>query len=182
MDNQHQSSEYLGTLLSSGSAGVRSWLEALREGKAEAPRGFHWLGLAEAAAHRARTDLDLEWTKTALEILHQLAQSADSRERESLLLAAMNLRAFFIERRGPVPGDPVLDIQDLVTWFRSSTPVSFDQASRDTTHWNHLDTEKIRALRDIKNRLAVFEGLETRGWLDPYADVREWLSLREQLP
>ena len=88
------------------------------------------------------------------------------------MLSAMHLRSFFIERFAPNPDDEVLRLEGVVAWFRQGLPVSYDQATRLAAHWDRLPIEEIRALRDIKNRLAVFAELGPTGWLDAFPDVK----------
>lgn len=172
----------LDRLVSSSPTELHHWLTAIDAGNTEAPECFNWLGLAQAAGHRARTDLNLEWAAIAVALYTRLAKSNSGRKRDQLLVDVMHIRAFFIKRMGSSPGHPVLDIQDLVAWFLSTLTISLAQAQRMTEHWEHLTIEEIRTLRDIKNRLAVFVNLRQDEWIEPYPELKDWLAVREQLP
>lgn len=161
---------------------VQNWFEQVLQHQLEIPSHFNWLGLAEAASLNARVKNDLNWAKVAVHIYDYLEQTADSREKMALSFSSMNLRAYFIGRFGVVPEDIVLDLSRLVQWFMTGLPLSIDQATEDANQWMNLSIENIRALRDIKNQLAVFEGLAKNNLLDNYPELNNWLQLRSKLP
>jgi hypothetical protein len=146
------------------------------------PQSWSLLGLAEAAAQRARADLSLEWLATALEIFEGLAQSEGGRRGESHLLAAMHLRAYFLKALATDTIHDLLSVQPLVDWFRDRVDLPQDEILQKTMKWEDLPVNDILKLRDLKNRIAVFEQLAATSYLNEYEDIRQWLSLRSQLP
>ncbi|KYC35939.1 hypothetical protein WA1_48900 [Scytonema hofmannii PCC 7110] len=161
---------------------VQNWFEQVLQHQLEVPSHFNWLGLAEAASLNARVKNDLNWAKVAVHIYDYLEQTADSREKMALSLSSMNLRAYFIGKFGVVRGDVVLDLSRIVQWFIAGLPLSIEQATEDANRWMDLTIERIRALRDLKNQLAVFEGLANNNLLENYPELNNWLQLRSKLP
>lgn len=161
---------------------VQNWLEPVLQNRLEIPVHFNWLGLAEAASLNSRVKNDLNWAKVAVHIYEHLEQTASSREKMALSLSSMNLRAFFIKRFGVVPEDTVLDLNRLVRWFMAGLPLSIDHATEQADQWTELSIERIRALRDIKNQLAVFEQLTSSDLLENYPELNNWLKLKNKLP
>lgn len=173
---------YLDRLLSLGPAKLKSWLESSEADNKKAREGLNLLGLAQAAALRARTDLDLEWAEVSGMLYKKLASSACTQERDALLLDMMNLRAFFIKRMGTNRKSPILEFDDLATWFLGNLPVSLEEAKEKCGRLEQLHIEDIRALRQVKNRLAAFKELEQFSWIDAYPEIKEWLAIRQKLP
>jgi hypothetical protein len=106
----------------------------------------------------------------------------------------MYLRANMIARLGDVPGHPVLDTSRVTDWFREGLPMPLGEAERAAAEWRErldagkvgemtdAEVEKVRRLRQVKNRLGVIRHLVERGGLTPDPELRAWLTLRERLP
>ncbi len=85
-------------------------------------------------------------------------------------------------RLGELPGEPLLNISEIVRWFREVTHLS-PQDALDLAHQPRSRGAKIALqLRDIKNDLGVFEPLEGSALLNGYSDIIEWLRIRKTLP
>lgn len=89
-----------------------------------------------------------------------------------------------IEKKGPVPGDPVLDMNYIVHWFFENLPFSYEEAEQKAALWMQrtLDIQEIIALRGIKYRLRIIGYLVSSGRLQPDQELNAWLSLRDKLP
>ena len=173
------------TLLASAPSAVKRWLTNVEPGQQSPSQKFDWLGLAEATASKARSEMDLDWAEIAISIYNQLARKVDSPSRkESLMYSQMNLRAFFISRLGPTANHLVLDPQPIVKWFFDNLRISVEEASEKASHWTELDIESIRELRRIKNRLAPIKLLKDARMLPQDFDsmLSSWLGIRSQLP
>lgn len=170
------------SLIDSGPAAVADWYDRLRTGHCE--KGQEWwpLTVATAAAGRARDELDSAWRAVAIEILEDLAKEKADRDGAANLLSAMSLRAHFIERLGPGQSGELRDLELLVEWFLARVECTAEVAREKALRWQKLEVSEIRALRDIKNRLAVFVGLDKRGMLARFSEIRPWLDLRDLLP
>lgn len=167
---------YIATLLDTGPAGVRRWMD----GGAGANKATVLLGIAQGAASCARSTLSLDWLEVAIELYERLAQVEG--KGEAGLLAAMHLRAYFIVRLGAGEAHPLLNVSALAEWFRRLAPFSPEEAAARAERWTERPIEQIRELRDLKNRLAVFEELNKAGLLNQLPDIRDWLAIRKQLP
>ena len=156
------------------------WIE--REGAALAPGAFNWLGFAESAAAKAhRTDEPL-WAAVSLRAYDRWVSIAmDDNAALSSRTSTMNLRAYFINRLGPLKGDEVRDLDALVAQFEEGlegTPQTVAQKARG---WTELPVEEIRLLRQIKNRITPMELLESE-LLQPYPRVLHWIEIKSLLP
>lgn len=170
----------LQSLLAKGPAGLGAWLDAHRDDPAAA-QAVHWHGLAEAAARTARTEMDLEWAEVADRLYTHWGSTRDASAMESGRRSAMFLRAWMIRQFGPVPGDPVLDLQALARLFEDGLSLSIAEACALAGDWQALGVESIIALRRIKDRLKPFELLDS-DLMKEIPRVRDWLAIRHLLP
>lgn len=179
----------LDTLLQQSPAQLYQWVQAIREGLEQVPQDFNWLGLAEAAALRARfgddqtsSQPDLEWAKVAILIYNQIISEATPVYRASLERSVMSLKAYLIDKLGIVPDDPILDVNQIVQWFFEKLHISLKEAEEKAALWQSLAKEEILELRQIKNRLAIIKTLAESNLLPPNQELSAWLALREKLP
>lgn len=135
-------------------------------------------------ATQARAQGDLAWAQVAIMIYEWLAAGGGLPPTDGYIDSAMTLRAYMIGKKGPVPGDPVLDMDYIVHWFFENLPISYEEAEHKTAfrRWKTSNIQEIKALRGIKNRLRIIASLVNSGWLQPDQELSAWLSLRDQLP
>ena len=181
MKSSKDAVQLLNSLVTESPGNVLTWINKVHKGL-KVPEDFNWLGLAEVSSHHARSKNNIEWAKIGVDLYEHLAKTANCREKYALLLSAMHLRAFFILKRGAVPKDPILDIEILVQWFVTSVNISLNEAEKKAGNWKNLSIEKIRELRDIKNQLAIFKELASKGLVNSYPEITRWLALRPMLP
>lgn len=124
----------------------------------------------------------MDWLRAAVELLEYLSESEGERFGSSYSLASTHLRAYFILRMGAVPDEPLLNLAQIVEWFRKSVGLSAEQALSLRANWSSLPIEEIRRLRDIKNILSVFYELARAGLTVSYPDIKQWLEIRDRLP
>ena len=167
-------------LVATGPEGILAWLESHKDDPNLA-RTFHWQGLAEAAARRARIRHNPHLAAVAIQVYEHWAALTGGTAYESARLSIMFLRAFFIRDLGPAAGDPLRDVQTLVAEFEDGLAHSLREALELSVGWERLDVSEIRELRRIKDRLAPFELLDPP-LLDPFPLVQEWLAIRDELP
>lgn len=184
MQKQDQAQELLNNLLQQSPSQVIAWLESVWTGQQQAPEKFNWLGLAEVTAAQARAQGDQAWAQVAIMIYEWLAASGSLAPTDEYIDSAMTLRAYMIGKKGPVPGDPVLDMDYIVRWFFENLPISYEEAEHKAAfrRWRTANIQEIKALRGIKNRLRVIASLVNSGRLQPDQELNAWLSLRDQLP
>lgn len=164
---------------------VLSWLDSVWSDKESVPESFSWLRLADYAAHTARYDNDLDWAKVGT-CIYDWLQQRDPRlgyDRSS-----MYLRAYFIEKRGSVNGDSLLDPNVILNWFYNSLPMSLVEAQLGIPECKKTiakadikgpdDLQLCRELRLIKNNLNVLWALVETGTLVPDDDLSRWLEIR----
>jgi hypothetical protein len=182
--DQEYSSALLYRLSNGTPDALQRWLDEVSTGRIAPPVEFNWLGLADAAAANARKELDPRWGLLALAIYDRLAKekNTDARERNALLLAGMNLRAYMMSKLGVDPRSPILDLDEMIRLFNNNVNLSIDEASLMTRDWTTLPAERMLELRDIKNMLAPFKVLADRGLLIDQLSLLQWLALREALP
>lgn len=174
------------TLLEQDPTSVYHWIRQVQTGRRSAPEDFHWLGLAEAATtqasfeHDREGQQDLMWALVAL-AAYQILMGPTS-QNVSLELSMMHLRAFFIRRYRSLPGNVLLDIDQIVNWFWARLPCSFVEAQQKVHELQTLPAYDLLELRRIKNRLAVLVPLVDDHKLQPDAQLQQWLELREDLP
>lgn len=133
----------------------------------------------------------LTWAQTALTVYTLLARRAKSSDQQAYLDSAMTLRAYLISRLGAVPGDRVLDVDDVLYWFFDPLRITPEQAYQRAlacrrrmesgTLTPRVATE-LRQLRRLKNRLAPLVFLIESGQLDPLETLQAWLDIQEALP
>lgn len=189
--------ESVGRLADAEPEQVSAWLESVRGGRREAPENFNWHGLAQTAASLAQEadapEAQLGWARVAVAVYDWLAGQPGVAP-DSFTASAMNLRADMISRLGDEPGHPVLDMSLVTGWFWDRLPMPFEEAERAAAAWREkLDSgkvsemtepevEKVRSLRQIKNRLGVIRQLVAARRLPPDPELGAWLALRERLP
>lgn len=156
---------------------------------------FNWIGLAfrasteaRAAATAGRSTDARAWATVALAVYAHLANPQSQ-------VNAMMLRSFLIRAFGPQSGDPVLDPEQVMAWFRASvagtTPETAAAASataKSQLRAGALDEvaagrlrETIGPLREIKHRLGVIALLAQRPEVVLPADLLAWLNMRNAL-
>ena len=184
MINQLQSSEQLNNLLQQDATYVQTWLKRIESHSLNPPEGFNWLGLAEAAAFKARSASNLAWAEVATWVYQRLVAEANNnmRQKESLMISLMMLRATMITKLGAITGHLVLDIDQLTQWFNESLMGSFEEVAKKAGNWREYQVEDIRDLRLIKNRLKVISILADSNKCVLDKELKAWLALREQLP
>ena len=166
------------------------WVHNALTGVQNVPEGFNWLGLAEVASSRARgrggsdDSPNLMWARTAIEIYEYLIGKTKNKHSTSLSYeqSMMLLRAFCIVKLGSVPGDPILDVNDIIQWFFQNKEMSFDKAQEKAWNWRERPLEEIRNLRYIKNRLSVLKYLFRNYPLETSRELDDWLALWDKLP
>jgi len=144
-------------------------------------QAVHWHGLAEAAAQRARAEVDLDWAAIAIRLYAHWGRIMGDSAINSGRLSVMFMRAWLIRKLGAEPGDPILDIHTLACQFEEGLTLSITEASALAATWQTQDIAVIRELRGIKNRLGPFELLDPQ-LLTEIPRVRNWLAIRSQLP
>jgi len=142
----------------------------------------NWLGLAEGASFEAQSASDLAWAEVAISVYERLAAEANSSAQESLMISAMLLRVSMIARLGSVPGHLVLDLDQIIRWFRDRQMMSCDSVAKKAANWHSCNIEEIRELRRIKNPLGVISILADSDKYVLNSELKNWLSLREKLP
>jgi hypothetical protein len=149
-----------------------------------------WLGLAEVASFRARgrsasdDSPNLPWAKIAIETYEYLIGKTKNKHGASLPYeqSMMLLRTYCIVKLGSVPGDPILDVNDIIQWFFQKKEMSFDEAQERAQDWRKGSLEEIRNLRYVKNRLSVIKYLVQNYPLETNKELDDWLALWEKLP
>jgi len=176
----------LSELLEQHPASVYHWIRQVQTGEQPAPQEFHWLGLAEVATTRASFELrraghqDLWWAHVAL-AAYQILLNATGQD-ESIEVPMMHLRALFIQRYRTIPGDHLLDPNQIERWFWARLPCTLAEAQRRVNQLRTLPTHELLELRQIKNRLAVLIPLVGDHKLRPNKELQRWLALRQHLP
>jgi hypothetical protein len=168
---------------------VLAWLKQVWSGQLQSPENFNWHGFAEAAAFDARSNLDnsslvssLSWAEVATSVYEHLGNSASESAAELYRNSSMLLRTAMIAKLGSVPGNPVLDIDQVVNWFFNELKISPDEANKKATNWRNCNIQEIRELRKIKNRLNIISVLIESDKLTPNQKLSTWLSLKSKLP
>lgn len=167
---------------------VQSWLDSVLSSKERLPQRFNWLLLAEHAAHMARWCDDLEWARVGTRVYDWLHRA----DLDGSDLSSMNLRVYFIKKRGGVSGDPLLDPNVILKWFYESLPLSFAEAQlgipkcKETIATGNIkgpeDLQLCRELRLIKNKLNVMALLFESDAIRPDEELSKWLEIRTNLP
>jgi hypothetical protein len=125
------------------------------------------------------------------------ARNGNDIVREESLLNAMNLRSWFISKRGSRPGHFVLDKEIILRWVMDGLKLPMHTAqekakllgenlARAKTSPNPEDLRQmgreLSQLRWIKHRLNTVKVLADCGELPSDSVLHEWLELRESLP
>ncbi len=180
---QTQAQELFNSLQHESPTYIEEWLKRVWAGQQPVPEPFNWLGLAQIAAADARSQKNVDWAKVSILVYEWLAAHETPRSLLSgYILSAMTLRVFMIDEKGAVPGDFVLDMDQMVRWFFENLPFSFEEAERKAAVWRTLDIQEVRALRSIKSRLGNLALLVKSERLQPDQELSAWLSLRNKLP
>jgi hypothetical protein len=144
------------------------------------------LGLAEAATTLANFERrqpghqDLWWAHVALAAYQVILDAAG--QDDSIEVSMMHLRALFIRQYRSVPGDVLLDMDQIVRWFWAHLPCTLAQAQEKINQLKTLPSYELLELRKIKNRLVVLISLVKDGNLQPNEALQSWLKLRDHLP
>ncbi|MBN3938497.1 MAG: hypothetical protein V7L21_25845 [Nostoc sp.] len=198
-----EATNFLKVLLQKDPEQVQTWLRMVWAEQQQVPEKFNWLGLAEVSTFRAQElaneesnkshSESLAWAKIASSVYKFLAENNPSFS-ERYLDSLMTLRAYMILKFGALPGNPVLDIQQIVTYFFDNLHISYQEALIKATDWrealaanNPEETQKkfdseledIRKLRLIKSRLGIIKQLSK---FLPNEELNIWISLWEKLP
>jgi len=176
----------LAKLLEEDPASVYRWIRQVQTGQKPAPADFNWLGLAEVSTTRASYEQpqaghqDLWWAHVALAAYQFIMDHAG--QDDSLEGSMIHLRALFIRKYRTVPGDPLLDIDQIVRWFWARLPCTLLEAQHKVNQLKTLRTHELLELRQIKNRLAVLIPLVKDQKLQPNEELLRWLALKDSLP
>jgi hypothetical protein len=151
----------------------------------ELPDSSHWDLLRQSAGNRAVTstsrDEKLAWATVAV----HASERMDVVDEYDELLAARRvamIRAKLISQLGAVPGDPILDVEELLAWFAGE--VEGLDVDRE---WPPGGTpiEEVRVGRRIRSLLSalapVIEDQRFSG-RPAMAVVRQWWDRRDTLP
>ena len=177
MCDEASSDDVLQWLVVASPATLKEWLDHVDTGASAAPPRFNWLGLAQVTHGAAQRSLDLDGALLAVRLYRKWGQ--DSGDHEDALYRTMRLRGYLINRLGSRPGHPVLDLFELIEWFRKRLPsISAEQAPQRPTDLRQMNIEDIRTLRAVKNRLGTFDDIP----LEEYPDVGTWRTIRSKLP
>lgn len=171
-----------------------AWLdEYLRGFEAGAPAPHSMIGIEAGALSRARTEKSLEWASIAVRAADLHALENGGEHKPAAQWRAMALRAWFISKMGSTPGDPILDRDVIVRWFRAETEFPLDIALEKSGRWKKTKLKElpentpadVRAelikLRHIKGRISILRTLADCGQLPDDADLKDWLAARDQL-
>jgi len=168
-------------------AEVQAWLDSVLSNREELPKDFNCLLLAEYAGQLARRSDDLEWARVSTRVydwLHRVDLDGND--------SSMALRVYFINKRGSVSGDPLLDPNVILRWFYENLPISFTEAElgipkcKETIAKGNIKGPDVlqlcRELRNIKNKLTIINWMVERDTLHPDEDLSKWLDIRVTLP
>ncbi len=176
--------DLLDTVLQWPANDVAVWLDGLTIGEPVGGENFNWEVFAFTAAARAGEERSLPWAHIALRVYDGLSSRSPARIAHSFSLSAMNLRARLIRDLGAQEGDPLLDPEVIVAWFRRMATLSVEDAGRlsSSTDLSTLPQDRLLKLRDLKNALNVLAQIaETRG-VQKHPELQGWLRLRSKLP
>ncbi|MEH2230171.1 MAG: hypothetical protein V7K71_11095 [Nostoc sp.] len=201
-----EATNFLRVLLQKEPEQVQAWLRMVWAEPQQVLEKFNWLGLAEVStfnaqelANEASNQFHLEslaWAEIASSVYEFLAENNPSFS-ERYLDSLMGLRAYMIVKFGALPENPVLDIQQIVTWFFDNLHISYQEALIKAADWrealaanNPEETQKkfdseledFRKLRLIKNRLSIIKYLSKSKDFLPNEELNIWISLWEKLP
>ncbi|MGV0103673.1 DUF1822 domain-containing protein [Nostoc sp. DSM 114160] len=203
---ESEATNFLIVLLQKEPEQVQAWLRMVWAEPQQVPEKFNWLGLAEISTFRAQElaneeskeshSESLAWAEIATSVYEFLAENNPSFS-ESYLYSLMGLRAYTILKFGAIPGNPVLDVQQIVNWFFDNLHISYQEALVKAADWrealaakNPEETQKkfdseledFRKLRLIKNRLSIIKYLSKSKDFIPNEELNIWISLWEKLP
>jgi hypothetical protein len=176
--------------------GLERWDEYLRQFEEGKPITVLSMEMVfQKAAVRAQEQISLEWAGIALRAADLFANQGGGKYRESALLEAMRLRAWFISKMGSRPGHPILDKEIILRWFTAELKFSLDVAKdkaakarekfvtamKFPTPENKQLAVELLDLRRIKHRLTIVKTLAECGELPGDSPLNEWLKIRELL-
>jgi|SRR5262245_19824180 len=164
-------------LLALGPGPLIQWLDRVSDTSTS-----NLAGLAQAASLRARQGLDIEWLRVAIRAYSALASRETERQARLYERSAMTLRGYLLAKLGELPTEPLLNLGEIVGWFRGVTPLTPLEALRLADQPGNCGPQVMLQLRDIKNDLKAFESLEGSALLDGYPEIVEWLRIRKALP
>ncbi|MDX2213605.1 MAG: hypothetical protein SFY66_09970 [Oculatellaceae cyanobacterium bins.114] len=201
-----QAVELLNTLLKLNCLEIKDWLRQVWKETEQIPTEFHWLGLAEAIAFKARNEINSDMgesnlicAEVATSIYDFLAEcEIDSAIKESLLNSSMMLRTYMIRKFGVIPNDPVLDPEVINNWFFNHSE-QYESVQKQILKWkesvllsprnndlakifDEFPIENIQRLRCIKTRLRVLKYLYEDEHLKPSEEISKWLAIHQDLP
>jgi hypothetical protein len=163
---------------------VRAWLDGLSIGEPIGGENFNWDGFAFTIAARAREERSLPWAHLALLVYGGLAERPPAGDTHSVMLSAMNLRAWMIRELGAREGDAVLDSEIIFAWFQRLATMPIAEAARlaSSADWRTIPIETLLKLRSIKSALSVLSLIAETGVLQKHPELNGWLQLRSNLP
>ncbi|PTL83827.1 hypothetical protein [Vitiosangium sp. GDMCC 1.1324] len=163
---------------------VWAWLDRVTIGEPVEGEPFNWDGFAFTAAAQARRERSLLWANIALRVYEGLVEREPDWAAESRTQSAMYLRAWMICELGVREGDTVLDPEVIVTWFRRTATLSFEEVVQWVSPLDLLTTpiDMLRKLRSIKNALNVVRAICKSGVLQKHPELVGWLRIRRRLP
>jgi hypothetical protein len=186
------------TLISLKDEGTNAWLEYLRLAKEDSSKRTLSMDVVfQYVAPRAKQQESLEWGEIAIRAMDLEAESSEGSARENSLLRGMELRSWFIARRGSVAGDVVLDKETILQWVEDGLCLTrqaveekaksiWDDVAKVKTSQKPEEVQRIgdtlRQLSRIKHRLRVASVLADCGELPENSGLWEWLPIADQLP
>lgn len=191
--------QFCAWLLEQASESVLQWLSEVWEGSRQAPAGFNWLGLAEISPNLAIKKDDSGWARAAVLVntylivevkthghIFSSARVVPPEQGERVCFSfeerVMRLRVAFLLKRGFVPGDPVLDADQLVEAFFDGLTLSPQEALKQFAGGKEvLSRERVWKLDRIRRNLEFLQPLAERCLLPDHPDLLVWYSLRGQL-
>jgi hypothetical protein len=127
--------------------------------------------------------LSSQWATLTFKLCDHLLQNDSCSDRDFLLIKVMMLRVRLIQTFGEQNNHPILDPNIIVQWFKQTCNLSLDEVCTMAKNWRNYPVEKIRRLRQLKNRLRVLVQLsQVSQSLAHFPDLEPWLTIQSQLP
>lgn len=170
---------------------VQKWLQEAWEGTRTLPTNFNWKQLAMALEVLAKQDRetnnlepDREWAKVAASLFEYLSNTVDDDEKQFFQERLIELKAYCIAHLGVIEGDPLLDAQQIVRWFKINTPFTLEEVEKKVLSESFKDSDfvEISRLLRLKKWLLWLQWLWDRGRLPHDDDLGRWLAIRRNLP
>lgn len=146
------------------------------------------IGILDGAASMAHFHSSRDWAGIAIRAAELMARA--EKDRDFALQRAMEIRASFIAKLGSREGDPVLDSNIIVRWFKAETRVSIEVAEERSVAWRNsplpaqerLPLNQLRELRAIRHRVKVLRIVSEGDALPDDPMLTKWLRIGNLLP